>query len=102
SQQLEPYLVLTSKAFREESRHAASAMNAAIARIAAIPDPVSCGVMTVCYRAGKAFVYDPFWMEQRVAKGQWTKAAAEKAIEEKGIRLEDDDIGLIREKKRLF
>jgi hypothetical protein len=102
SQQLEPYLVLTSKAFREESRQAASAVNAAITRIAAIPGPVSCSVMTVCYRAGKAFVYDGFWMEQRVAKGQWTKEAAEKVIEEKAIRFENNDIGLATEKKRLF
>jgi hypothetical protein len=102
SQQLEPYLVLTSKAFRDESRQAASAMNAAIGRVAAVPGPVSCSAMTVCYRAGKSFVYDGFWMEQLVAKGRWTKEAAEKAIEEKSIRFEDNDIGLTTEKKRLF
>jgi hypothetical protein len=102
SQQLEPYLVLTSPAFRGESRQNAAAMNAGIARVASIPGPVSCSIMTVCYRAGKAFVYDGFWMEQRIAKGRWTKEAAEKAIEEKGIRFEDSDIGLVREKKRLF
>jgi hypothetical protein len=56
----------------------------------------------VCYRAGKAFVYDGFWMEQRGAKGQLTKEAAKKAIEEKGIRFERGDTSLIREKKRLF
>jgi hypothetical protein len=102
SQQLEPYLVLTSSAFREELRQNAAAMNAEIARVRAIPGPVSCSIMTVCYRAGKAFVYDGFWMEQRAAKGGWTKEAAESAIREKGIRFEDADMGLIREKKRLF
>jgi hypothetical protein len=102
SQQLEPYLVLASPAFRKESRQHATAMNAEIARVRAIPGPVSCAIMTVCYRAGKAFVYDDFWMWQRVAKGQWTKEAAEKAIAEKGIRFEEDETSLIREKKRLF
>jgi hypothetical protein len=102
SQQLEPYLVLTSKAFRDESRHASSVMNAEIARVAAIPGPVSCSVMTVCYRAGKAFVYDEFWMGQLIAKGRWTKQAAEKAKEEKGIRIDSNDVGLSTEKKRIF
>jgi hypothetical protein len=102
SQQLEPYLVLASPAFREESRQNAAAVNAEIARVRAVPGPVSCSIMTVCYRAGKAFVYDPFWMEQRVAKGRWSKEAAERAVQEKGIRFEAGDIGLMRQKKRLF
>jgi hypothetical protein len=101
SQQLESYLVLASAAFRDEAPRAASAINAEIARVASIPGPVACSVMTVCYRAGKAFVYDSFWMEQRLAKGRWSKDAAEKAIEEKGIRFENN-IGLTAEKRRLF
>jgi hypothetical protein len=102
SQQLEPYLVLTSPAFHEEARRNAVAMNAEIARIRAIPGPVSCDVMTACYRAGKGFVYDSFWMQQRVAKGGWTMETAEKAAKEKGIRFETGDPSLIHEKKRLF
>jgi hypothetical protein len=102
SQQLEPYLVLTSSAFREELRQNAAAVDAEIVRVRTIPGLVSCSTMTVCYRAGKAFVYDRFWMEQRVAKGEWTKDAAERAIREKGIRFEDGEIGLTRAKKRLF
>ncbi len=102
SQQLEPYLVLASPAFREESRLNAAAMKAEIERVRAIPGDVSCSIMTVCYRAGKPFVYDVFWMGQLIGKGQWTKDAVEAAIRQKNIRFETNDAAATREKKRLF
>jgi Dolichyl-phosphate-mannose-protein mannosyltransferase len=102
SQQLEPYLVLASSPFRAESQQNLDALNAEIARIKSIPGPVSCSIMTVCYRAGKAFVYDAFWMDQLVAKDKWTKEAVEQAVRDRGIRFEVNDSGASREKKRLF
>ena len=102
SQQLESYLVFVSPAFREEIRHNAHETDAEIARVKAMPGPVSCSVMTVCYRAGKAFVYDGFWMDQLVAKGKWTKDAVDAAVRERGIRFEANDAAAGRQKKRLF
>jgi hypothetical protein len=102
SQQLEPYLVLTSPSYREEVRQNAAVMDAEIARVRAIPGAVNCSVMTVCYLAGKAFVYDGFWMGQLTAKGKRTKSGIEQAVEDKGIRFEDIDTRVVREKKRLF
>lgn len=102
SQQLEPYLVLTSAAYREEARNNAAVMRAEIARVKALPGAVNCSVMTVCYRAGKDFVLDPFWMGQLVAKRRRTQAEIDEAIKDRGIRTEDIDLRVIREKKRLF
>jgi hypothetical protein len=55
----------------------------------------------VCYRAGKAFVYDQYWVEQFIAKGRWTKEAVEQVVREKGIRFESiEGVGVA--KKLLF
>jgi hypothetical protein len=45
-----------------------------IARVAAIPGEVSCSVRTVCYLAGKAYVYDPFGVDQMLKTGRATPA----------------------------
>ncbi len=102
SQQLEPYLTLTSPSFRDETRQNQVIMDRETGRIKAIPGPVSCSVMTVCYRAGKAFVYEEFWVPQLIATGKWTKEAVGRAIAARGIRFEEIDPRANREKKRLF
>jgi hypothetical protein len=48
-----------------------------IARVAAIPGEVSCSVRTVCYLAGKAYVYDPYGVEQSLKTGRATPAEIE-------------------------
>lgn len=54
----EPFLFVTSPAFRETVRSNAEVMRREVARVAAIPGDVACTFQTVCYRAGKPFVYD--------------------------------------------
>ena len=71
------------------------------ARIRAMPGNVDCWPLAVCYRAGKAFVYDQYWVGQHIATGRWTKEAVEQFVREKGIRFESiEGVGI--DKKRLF
>jgi len=72
-----------------------------VARMGAIPGHVTCWPLAVCYRAGKAFIYDRYWAEQFIATGRWTKEAVEQVVQEKGIRFESiEGVGI--GKKRLF
>ncbi|MGO9173280.1 MAG: hypothetical protein ACLP7P_15140 [Rhodomicrobium sp.] len=91
SQHFEPYFVLTSASYREELRQQSAAANAEAARIRSTPGPIYCWPMSVCYRAGKAFVYDNYWAQQLIARGRWSKEAVEQAIRERGIRFETID-----------
>jgi hypothetical protein len=59
-----------------------------IARVAALPDPVSCSILTVCFRAGRAFAYDAFLMHQRVATGAWSVDRLRAAVNALGLRFE--------------
>ncbi|MGO9982876.1 MAG: glycosyltransferase family 39 protein [Rhodomicrobium sp.] len=102
SQQLEHYLVFTSPSFWAEEQQNLAAFNAEVARVESIPGPVSCSMMSVCYRAGKAFVYDRFWMPQLIAKGEWTRSAVDHAILDRGIQFEVIDQRAAPKKKRLF
>ena len=97
----EPYLVLISPSFREDVRQHERTMASEVARIRAIPGHVTCWPLAVCYRAGKAFIYDQYWVEQFIAKGRWTNEAVEQVVQEKGIRFESiEGVGIGR--KRLF
>ena len=99
----EYYLVLTSPQFREEYRQYSNALNSEIARVRAIPGPVACEPLIVCYRAGKDFVYERYWVEQLIATGRWTKDSVDKALRERKIRLEmPDPNGVLFPKKLLF
>jgi hypothetical protein len=102
AQQLEPYLVIASPAFRDQVRENAAVFEQQTARVASLPGPVSCSIMTVCFRAGKAFVYDGFWAEQLIAKGKWTKDAVDEAVAARGIRQEAIDPRASVDKMRLF
>ncbi|HWJ19681.1 MAG TPA: hypothetical protein VNR65_13230, partial [Geobacterales bacterium] len=76
----EYYLVLASPSFREEYRQDSIVLNNEIARIRAIQGPVACEPLIICYRAGKAFVYERYWVEQLIATGRWTKDAIDKGV----------------------
>ena len=67
-------------------------MNAETARIAAMPGPVVCPVMTVCYRAGKPFVFDAFAVDQRLKTGKLSPAELKRRIGELGIRFVEVDL----------
>lgn len=72
--QNDPYLLLTSPAYRFAIAEKSRVFDHEVERIRAIPDPVSCSIRTVCYLAGKAFVFDLFPVQQRVATGRATDA----------------------------
>ncbi len=100
SQQLEPYLLFVSPAFRAEIRQVEAVTANEIARIRSIPGPVSCSELLVCYRAGKAFVYDPFWANGRAALNPDFNPL--QIALSRGIRFEAIEMGGIPGKKRLF
>ncbi len=102
SQDLEPFLAIASPSFREEARRYEAATLAEIERVRAIPGPVACTAATVCYRVGKPFVYDGFWVSQFVAKGRWTAEAAADAVRRRGIRFEEISDKVKLDKKRFF
>ncbi len=102
AQELEPFLAIASPSFREEARQHEAATLAEIARVHEIPGPVACTEMTVCYRAGKPFVYDGFWIEQFIAKGRWTEGGVADAVRSRGIRFEEITAKTQLGKKRLF
>jgi hypothetical protein len=102
SQDLEQFLVIASPSFREEARQYEASTLAEVARVREIPGPVVCTAMTVCYRAGKPFVYDGFWVSQFVAKGRWTAEAVADAVRRRGIRFEEMPDRVTLDKKRLF
>jgi hypothetical protein len=79
SQQLEHYFVFTSPSFREEIRQAAAATKLEIEKIKEMPGAIDCSNMTVCYRAGKAFVYDGYWVDQLLTTGARRKDEVEQA-----------------------
>jgi drug/metabolite transporter superfamily protein YnfA len=98
----EYYLVLASPSFREEYRQDSIVLNNEIARIRAIQGPVACEPLIICYRAGKAFVYERYWVEQLIATGRWTKDAIDKGVRERGIRFEMGNPSVGFPKKLLF
>ncbi len=102
SQNPEPYLAIASPAFRDAVRAHAHVIDSEVTRIRAIPGAVSCWPMTACYRAGKAFVYDQYWVPQFVATGAWTQEAVDRAVRERGIRFEQIDPRASVDKIRLF
>ena len=77
-------------------------LNNEIARIRAIQGPVSCEPASLCYRAGKAFVYERYWIQQLIATGRWTQEAIDKAVRERGIRFEMGSPNVTFPKKLLF
>jgi hypothetical protein len=102
SQQIEPYLVMFSPQFRQEVRAAAEVSKSEIARIRAIPGGVSCSVLTVCYWAGKPFVYDGYWAEQFEATGVMTKDEVKRALEALSMKFETVSTGASLGKQKIF
>ena len=86
-----PYLAIASPAFRAEVARNAQVMTREAARVAAIPGAVQCSVMTVCYRAGKPFVFDDFAIGQRVRKGRLSAEQLDRQLGAQSIRFETVD-----------
>ena len=88
TENLAPFRVLTSPQFHGEAQVNTVAFNREVERVASIPGPVSCSIMTVCYRAKKPFVFNSFWTSQFVATGRLTSEGVQKLADSQGIRFE--------------
>ena len=87
---VEPYLYFfsTSEQYRLSVHEQEKFTNREVVRIQSQSGPVSCSVMTVCYLAGKSFIYDDFAMAQRVATGTWTDDRLKKEVMAQQVRFE--------------
>jgi len=61
--------------YRETVVAQSQATEAEIVRVAALPRDVSCSVRTVCYLAGKPYIFDPYAVGQQIATHNASKAA---------------------------
>ncbi|HYS49500.1 MAG TPA: hypothetical protein VEM36_12085 [Xanthobacteraceae bacterium] len=91
SSRAEAYLVLTSSEYRGLFPAAVAVMEREVVRISAVPGPVACTVMTVCRRAGKAFVWDHFATANRIRTGRVTEAEFAAKFRAQNIRAESID-----------
>jgi hypothetical protein len=87
----EPFLVIASPAYRASVTEKIEIMNNEVARIKAIPGPVACSIMLVCRWAGKPYVWDSFWMEQRAETTNTPFSEIESQARAQGIRFETID-----------
>lgn len=84
---LEPYRFVEAT-YRDEVSKQVVVLKAEVSRVAALPGNVACESFTVCYYAGKKFVYDDFAMDQRVATGRWSAERLQAEILSHAIRFE--------------
>jgi hypothetical protein len=91
SSRLEFAYVLLSPSYRGEAAQNVAAMHADVARIAAMPGTVSCENRLVCRIAGKGFVYDNFFVGQRMATGRTTEAEIGARLSTEGIKMVAND-----------
>jgi hypothetical protein len=83
---LEPYLTLVSPEFRAQFYENSKIMEQEIERIRHIPGPVYCSVNTVCYRAGKPFVLDSYFLFLKIKTGRLTRPEFEAQLRAAGIK----------------
>jgi hypothetical protein len=88
---IEPYLLVTSADFRNQAPQAVIVAQRETKRIAAIPGAVDCTIQMICFDAGKAFVWDSFPLDQRIAYGTLTKEAVQASIRAQRLRFEIND-----------
>lgn len=87
----EPFLLIGSPAYRQGIADNIEIRNQEVARIKAMPGPVTCSIMTVCRQAGKPYVWDHFWMTQRAATTHRDFSKLEAEARAQGIRFETID-----------
>jgi hypothetical protein len=85
---VEPYRFILSSNYRNGVERQVQSFNTEVAKVRAEPGNISCRSMSVCYTAGKEFVYDEFAMSQRVATGAWTTSQLKSEIQNRNIRFE--------------
>jgi hypothetical protein len=69
STRVESYWLLLSADYRSQFARNAEILASEVERVRDMPEPLHCGVPTVCLRAGKDFVFDGFAVAQRREKG---------------------------------
>ncbi|WP_372785757.1 hypothetical protein [Phenylobacterium sp.] len=79
------HLFWISPEFHRATARQIQAADAEVARVRALPGLVYCSTMTVCYRAGKSFVYDQTAVDERVWSGFWTRAQVDQKVKSLGI-----------------
>jgi hypothetical protein len=87
----DPYQLLLSKDYRQNYANDATIALHEIDRIRRIDGPVSCSIKSICYLAGKDFVFDPWAMGQRLRTGRMTQSELDKEIRKGGIKFEGID-----------
>jgi hypothetical protein len=85
-----PYSILSQRNSRAEIADRIAVLQAEVARVRVLPGLVSCSVMTVCYLAGKPFVFDDFAVRQRLATRHISTAEYQASI--LGIHFEPVDL----------
>ncbi len=88
---IEPYLLLMSSKYRAQFYKNADVTRDEIKRIAEIPGPVHCDILTVCRAAGKQFVYDDFFIGQLGRIGGLTAPELRNRVNAIGFRVESID-----------
>lgn len=86
-----PYLLIASPEFRADLVQRADVVASETARVAAMPGPVACSVVTVCRWAGKPFLYDRFALHDRIVTGHLSEDEVERRRRALGIRLVEID-----------
>jgi hypothetical protein len=81
------YISLTNPDYRAAVTNQEIIAEEEIIRISKIPGSVSCSVRTICYLAGKSYVYDPYAVSQQIATNHMT--ADEVAQLSKNIKFEN-------------
>jgi len=84
-----PYLLLGSPAYRLMIARQSLVVDREVSRIRTIPGAVSCSIQTVCYLAGKAFVFNDFAVQQQIAMGRASNSEIAAAV--RNIRFETID-----------
>ena len=86
SSRLEAYLVLASSDYRKQFADNGEVAAREIERVRSLPGLVHCSVMTVCMRAGKGVMLEPFTLQQGVETGLLAKDALNAQIEAASVR----------------
>jgi len=88
---IEPFLVLFDPAYRAEFYVHAQAARADAARVAAIPGPVACTIISICRMAGKPHVYDDFVTDMLIYSGAAKGLDARGLIRQHGYTYYEND-----------
>ena len=91
STRLEFAYVLFSPQYRALASEHAAVARAEAARTAAIPGPVACSNLVVCRMAGKAFVYDHFYVQMLIETGRMSWQEVEQLARRKAIVKDNTD-----------